>query len=46
MVVYVKMNGKIIAEFRGSKITGLTAQQEAKLYLDSVLKAYPEAIVI
>ena len=43
-MVLVKMNGKVIAEFTGtSRFTGLTAMDEAKLYLSSLSKLFPEA---
>lgn len=43
MVVRVRMNGKVIAEFRDSEITGRTAQQQANDYVESLMKLYPEA---
>ena len=42
-MVKVLMNHQMIAEFNGSDITGLSGLEEAKLYLASLQKLYPEA---
>ena len=38
MGVIIKLNGQKIAECKGSAILGLTAKQEAKLFIDSYKK--------
>ena len=45
MGVIIKLNGQKIAECKGSAILGLTAKQEAKLFIDSYKKIYGKIMV-
>ena len=45
MVVTIKADGKIVARCYGSKITGITEQEEAKMLIASYKKIYQEVFV-
>ena len=44
-MVTIKENGKVIAVCNGSDILGITAKEEAKVFIESYKKIFPKVYV-